>query len=564
MYLKPSLCLKCQAETGIGLQESRPPNHFPPIEENQLSSSYMPTDSEVSQIIPVIHEMQKDVDRLSKLISELQSHKDDVQRNLDHCRAVVSPVRRVPVEILTEIFSLCTYEDNYLRVDLDKIHAPALVLSQTCSTWRRVATSLPKLWSRLSLNLACDREGISDLVQLHLHHSARFPLEIDTFAHLGRFTEDDFWGHYAANLRRNGWSVFRLLLKAYKQWSGVRFDFHRLIYEDGRFYRYANDLSNWDSGHFANLHSLSFSWAGDHPDPTNPLFRMLVMRPSPMLHSLCLREYYPSTMVLLSSLRPQKITLMGICYNSDLNHVFDIFGESLEDVVLNAQGFEQDTLLMTENNQLQSLEISIASDAAPYSASIALSCLTLPSLTTLDLSVCDCEQYHLEEPLGKFIKRSSCSLQDLRLAGDLFVSDLSLVEALALMPTVTHFTLDALTGYGLYLTQDFFQRLLPNQSRIIFPRLKTFRLVFKQEETNRRPLPEPCLILSMINSRRSNFISSLDANDCRQLQLFGLSVRLLPTAVAREWASTITSLFRPLQRDGLHLEWDIRFLTPGN
>ncbi|KAK7472438.1 hypothetical protein VKT23_000553 [Stygiomarasmius scandens] len=558
-----SLCIKCHEEIEIGLEVSSPARRV--IKKNQLSSSHIPTDSEVSQIMLAIHEMQKDVDYLSKLIDELRARRDKAQRNLDDCRAVVSPVRRVPVEILTEIFSSCTHKDNHLCVDLDKIHAPVLALSQTCSVWRNVAMSIPKLWSGLSLNLSCQKEGALNLVKLYLHRSACFPLKINVSAHRTYPDPSDPYRHYSTKLEKKGRSVLQLMLQAYPRWSDVLFDFHLLIYEDYYMREYTDDPSNWHSGPFENLRSLSLSWAANPPDCDSFLFHVLVQRPSPMLHSLHLKEYFTSISESLSSLNPGKISISGVCYDEDLGHIFDIYGQDLRDLVLDVESFEpiEDDIDMVESDQLSSLTINRSSkdEDDPSSTSKIFSCLTLPSLITLDLSVCeDGLQSLLKESLIEFIDRSSCPLQELQLAGNLFSSDRDLIQVLILVPTVTHLALDLLSSHSLYLTQEFFQHLsYDDPLDTLLPRLKTFQLTFRQRGPN-VPLPDPDQILSMINSRRLSLMSSLGASDCQQLELFGLSVHLLPNAVAREWASTITSLLRPLRRIGLNIELDIRFL----
>ncbi|KAJ7137565.1 hypothetical protein C8R43DRAFT_608650 [Mycena crocata] len=59
-----------------------------------------------------------------------------------------SPVQRLPVEVLSEIFFACLPSLQYTPAS--RLLAP-LVVSWVCAHWRNVAVSLPRLWSSLAL-----------------------------------------------------------------------------------------------------------------------------------------------------------------------------------------------------------------------------------------------------------------------------------------------------------------------------------------------------------------------------------------------------------------------------
>ena len=68
--------------------------------------------------------------------------------------AVLSPIRRVPTEVLEQIFQHCTWE---LIFD-QKCHWRELpwAISQVCRTWRKITLNLPFLWNRLPIHLRVD------------------------------------------------------------------------------------------------------------------------------------------------------------------------------------------------------------------------------------------------------------------------------------------------------------------------------------------------------------------------------------------------------------------------
>ncbi|TDL16194.1 hypothetical protein BD410DRAFT_707447, partial [Rickenella mellea] len=53
------------------------------------------------------------------------------------------PIKRVPVEIISNIFIHCLPADSYAVPVKDK--APINV-SSVCNRWREIATSTPRLW----------------------------------------------------------------------------------------------------------------------------------------------------------------------------------------------------------------------------------------------------------------------------------------------------------------------------------------------------------------------------------------------------------------------------------
>ncbi|KAJ7366388.1 hypothetical protein DFH08DRAFT_167048 [Mycena albidolilacea] len=55
-------------------------------------------------------------------------------------RYLISPIRTLPVELLSEIFGLAIHDDTHIQ--------DAFRVSQVCSDWRRVAHGTPELWNR--------------------------------------------------------------------------------------------------------------------------------------------------------------------------------------------------------------------------------------------------------------------------------------------------------------------------------------------------------------------------------------------------------------------------------
>jgi hypothetical protein len=104
-----------------------------------LNTNYAPSDAEVasiqSHLIPHILEV---------------SHLEKVQEYIDAHKALLSPARHLPPDVLQEIFLACLPTDR--NAAMSATEAP-LLLTCICSAWRALALSTPALWTSLHLPL---------------------------------------------------------------------------------------------------------------------------------------------------------------------------------------------------------------------------------------------------------------------------------------------------------------------------------------------------------------------------------------------------------------------------
>ncbi|KAJ7154060.1 hypothetical protein C8R46DRAFT_808430, partial [Mycena filopes] len=68
---------------------------------------------------------------------------------LEDCQSLLTPIRRLPSEILVEIFQLCWILQRAMTT---LAHGPILTLSQVCIRWHSVALGTPSLWNDIVLN----------------------------------------------------------------------------------------------------------------------------------------------------------------------------------------------------------------------------------------------------------------------------------------------------------------------------------------------------------------------------------------------------------------------------
>ncbi|KAJ7189067.1 hypothetical protein C8R46DRAFT_935286, partial [Mycena filopes] len=102
-----------------------------------------------------------EIKRLEELTARLLSERATLAWYSDGCRSVVSPVRRLPTELLAEIFDMCAPEDQEAMAEatptqeIERLSKKYLLqLAQVCSHWHSVAMGTPKLWSFIVFDTA--------------------------------------------------------------------------------------------------------------------------------------------------------------------------------------------------------------------------------------------------------------------------------------------------------------------------------------------------------------------------------------------------------------------------
>ncbi|KAK7472441.1 hypothetical protein VKT23_000556 [Stygiomarasmius scandens] len=583
----------------------RPPSSF-----TKTSSSYhsVPSDLESMHIKSLIQDLQDDIDgheaemkRLRKALTAEKRRGDALRRDVDRYRAMISPVRKLPVEILMLIFEFCCIRGSKtfgLELSFDEYFDTTNALSQTCSLWRGIVTSSPKLWAKLSINLDCTARGMPGLVKYYLRRSDIFALHLNVFAHwydpterLSRYNSDMEEGggsdhdfeeiplddHACMELMSTGWQILADLLRENARWYDVHIELDWDIFDDERF-KYTNDLV------FVSLHSLSLSWPEASSNRSPYFFNMLGRRYIPNLYSLAVKNMSIVSGLPLS--RVQKIIMPCLDMKWDIYSVFRYCPNAKEVVFVlprNSLTLCNGSKSLDETETYMHIEsLTVESPEGACTLSCILRFLNLPNLTTLNISATGLgDGLGIRHSLSAMLRRSVCSsLSVLDLSGDLFVSDRDLIEILSLTPSVTNFSLDARLRYPIYFTWTFFQRLtfdcdsargdassLTHPSDItsaetknLLPRLQVCHFSLKQGPISRffgGDLPDPEDILRMLKSRRSCY----DGRD--KLMKFGLFANLCWGLGAFEWAkvfSSTSSHMSALRQDGLELELNISFM----
>jgi hypothetical protein len=101
-------------------------------------------------------------------IDTLTAERTALQREVSLALAYISPIRRLPHELLREVF-LISFEHN---------PRCAWAHASVCTLWRRIALSMPMLWSKIRLDTT--QNDSADTIRLWLERSGMVcPLDIE-------------------------------------------------------------------------------------------------------------------------------------------------------------------------------------------------------------------------------------------------------------------------------------------------------------------------------------------------------------------------------------------------
>ena len=92
-----------------------------------------------------VHQLDDDISHVQMLLDELRRKRELLPKFITEHNAILTPIRRLPAEILAEIFVLCMNSDIS---SFAPTQSPLLV-GQVCKVWRQVALSTQTLWSSI-------------------------------------------------------------------------------------------------------------------------------------------------------------------------------------------------------------------------------------------------------------------------------------------------------------------------------------------------------------------------------------------------------------------------------
>lgn len=125
---------------------------------------------------PHAHDHSLEIERCQMVLDQLMQDVNRIQQQLDHSRKLLSPILRLPSELLEHIFTFCLPSQRF--VPLYQQSAP-LLLTSVNRLFRERALATPHLWSSLSIHRNSSGTGFyphPSLIELFIERSAAVPL----------------------------------------------------------------------------------------------------------------------------------------------------------------------------------------------------------------------------------------------------------------------------------------------------------------------------------------------------------------------------------------------------
>ncbi|KAJ6585408.1 hypothetical protein B0H19DRAFT_926198, partial [Mycena capillaripes] len=90
------------------------------------------------------------IDDMQAVLDQLRAKRGALKEEIGAHKALVSPMRFIPQDVLQEIFTSCLPTKHNALIDP---RCAPLLLGFICRNWRKVAHSTPRLWSSLHIPL---------------------------------------------------------------------------------------------------------------------------------------------------------------------------------------------------------------------------------------------------------------------------------------------------------------------------------------------------------------------------------------------------------------------------
>ncbi|KAJ7045142.1 hypothetical protein C8F04DRAFT_525034 [Mycena alexandri] len=117
-------------------------------------------------------------------IKTLTRNNSSLRRTIQRCRSILSPIRRLPPEILTHIFILTTPVEEAGNLPWHRsLEQSPWILGHICRRWRAVALTSPALWSSIVIQNIYSSDDDSEpcsipMLKAQLTRSGSYPLEV--------------------------------------------------------------------------------------------------------------------------------------------------------------------------------------------------------------------------------------------------------------------------------------------------------------------------------------------------------------------------------------------------
>lgn len=396
-----------------------------PDEINSIQTTITSTRDAILNLDTTIRSLLETLDDLTRKRDALHSFKAEHE-------AILSPIRRLPSELLADVFKKCCWrdEDTHHLESMDIEFAP-LLLTRVCSGWRKVALTIPSLWADIKVHRWVTNKNFL-LWQLWLERSSQLPLSVT----IDDMHEDEEGSYHTLDLLMAHCSRWQYMEVHWSSWISA--------------------VLNGPNLHLPLLESAQITIEDDW----SVWLRLEAFRSAPQLRTLaivpqrhgCFRPFRTMN-IPWDQLTDCNIPIVGMAQCAELLPLlvrvvtFRLFYESTSGDMLAGQSdmrMPQLTILLPS---VRSFHLEVRGDPTLLCAR-----LVLPSLYDLNVE----QSFGRNTSFLQFLSRSSDHLRRLVLHFHHETFDMQVLECLAAVPRITELEI---RGHWVYLTDWLIHKL---------------------------------------------------------------------------------------------------------
>ncbi|KAI3595128.1 hypothetical protein WG66_009386 [Moniliophthora roreri] len=430
------ICDKCQASVEYSC--------LPSASNDALRSDYAPSAVEVTRARAFIKEgkemlklYDRELERIRGVQEKLETDRASLQQRIEEHTAMISPLRRIPAEVMQRIFSLVCLpegEEEMLALALriqSEIRAPAYQISLTSSHWRNIVLNYPLLWRSFSLDLLMPWKTGMDpkaIVAIYLKNAGTSPLKI--------VITDSGKNHWDGNIDYKatfdtGMAVFRMLLAHADQ-------FGELIFLDVSGSILLKRITGTPNINFPLLHTFYAGVDMEDVPFESTLWFWRAIGAAPRLKHL----QGPLVVPEVDTMPYNQLTSLDDLYDDDHPRLLRVIPKcrNLERLSFRWSPPSDENVAPIPCELKCLRELSIRSTTPEFCRGV-LNNFHAPNLTSMSLSALFQMPHEISQSFLSTIRRFSDTLRDFTLnIVNIYPNDTSMTDILAALPNLSYFS----------------------------------------------------------------------------------------------------------------------------
>ncbi|KAL1699042.1 hypothetical protein EV121DRAFT_284374 [Schizophyllum commune] len=147
-------------------------------------SGFVPSPSQKDEIQAIVHDLGSNIQVVDAEISRLQELRMGMIKQRATSQSIMSPIRALPRELLSEIFKIirCETDTPQPRLGYSNHCLRCPPFASVCTEWRLTALGTPALWTKFYVNSATRVHEQPTLMTQFLARSAALPLQVHLHA----------------------------------------------------------------------------------------------------------------------------------------------------------------------------------------------------------------------------------------------------------------------------------------------------------------------------------------------------------------------------------------------